>query len=100
MNILQCSESLTLCFNGLTSDAAAAESLDDREDVLEYYGSVKRTVNDRVVSLSVDNSGTLLALQSTGKTLEVVVATVFFVFVVEYALTMKDSNACVCRYID
>jgi U3 small nucleolar RNA-associated protein 12 len=45
--------------------------LDDDEAVLEYYGSVKRTSNDKCSSLALNSVGSLLAAVSSGKVVEV-----------------------------
>jgi U3 small nucleolar RNA-associated protein 12 len=42
------------------------------DDILEYYGSVKRGSGDRCSSLTLSSSGKLLAAQSTGKVVEVI----------------------------
>lgn len=45
--------------------------LSDNENVLEYYGCVKRSDRDRCSGLHVDGSGCLLAVQSTSKNIEI-----------------------------
>lgn len=54
----------------LDIDEIVTRDAEGQEDILRYYGSVKRKDRERCASLAVDSTGRLLATQSTGKEIE------------------------------